>query len=60
MVHDKIFDRGEWRVITDVEDRSVCCPVCRRKVEHMGDCPHYFYSTTDMAGLYNYLYFKEK
>ncbi len=60
MVHDKILDKKEWRVIVDVEDRSIHCPVCRRKVEHVGDCPHYFYSTTDMGGLYNYWYFKEK
>ncbi len=60
MVHDRIFDRGEWRVIVDVLDKECQCPVCHRKVEHVGDCPHYFYSTTDMSGLYNYWYFKEK
>lgn len=60
MVHDKILDRKVWRVIVDAEDTSARCPVCHKEVEHVGDCPHYFYSTTDMAGLYNYWYFKEK
>ena len=59
MVHDRIFDRKLWRLIVDVEDKSVYCPVCRCKVEHYGDCPHLTYCTTDEGGLYNYWYFKE-
>ena len=39
MIHDRIFDRGEWRVIVDALDKECQCPVCHRKVEHVGDCP---------------------